>query len=148
MLSVRNRAQSPRDKSRALPFNGLLGAIGNLGAIRAKARRIPAEAGHAFAAGLEERRPRIESRQPDEPYLDPLYLFLCCLLWRNEAHAGAGWELVRCVRSSGQASQIAAQLLAETEGIKLPAQDLGKGPAPSRRASAPNRQYRTSGRRW
>ena len=42
-------------------------------------------------------------RQPDEPCLDPLYLFACALQWHKEANASAGWELVGGLRSSGEA---------------------------------------------
>ena len=52
-------------------------------------------------------------RQPDEPCLDPLYLFARALQRHKEANASAGWELVGGLRSSGEAGRVAAALLAE-----------------------------------
>jgi hypothetical protein len=68
--------------------------------------------------GLEPHGNRIPSNHPVEPCIDPLYLFACGLSWRKHSNNTAGWELVWCLRSSGQASRIAAALLARAENIR------------------------------
>ncbi len=72
--------------------------------------------------------------------LDPLYLFGCGLLWSKAANSGAGWELVRCLRSSRQNAQIAAALLARAEDIQQsgPAQKRSAQAAPAKRSSGAN----------
>jgi hypothetical protein len=67
--------------------------------------------------------------RPDEPCLDPLYLFVCALQWHKEADASAGWELVSGLRWSGEAGQVAAALLAETKHSNLRVMDLPCGKA-------------------
>ena len=52
-----------------------------------------------FQAGWKPRPAKIRSRHPDDPCLDPLYLFACGLSWRKQCNAGAGWELVACLKS-------------------------------------------------
>jgi CRP/FNR family transcriptional regulator len=71
---------------------------------------------------VESRPAKIKSRQPEDPGLDPLYLFACGLSWRKQGNAGAGWELVACLKRSGQSARIAAALLAQAKDFELPAQ--------------------------
>ena len=52
---------------------------------------------------------------------DPLYLFVCSMLWHAEADVGAGWELVGGLRSLRQEERIvSAALLARTKSLNLP----------------------------
>lgn len=61
----------------------------------------------------------------DSVGFDPLYLFSCGLRWHRERDPGAGWELVRMVRSDDRdARTIAAELLAKTEHSRLLLRDL------------------------
>ena len=69
---------------------------------------------------------QIGSSQPEDPAVDPLYLFLCGLSWNKRSNASAGWELVRFLKSSGQTARIAAALLAQTKNIELPVQCLAR----------------------
>ena len=49
-----------------------------------------------------------------EAGIDPLYLFACSVLWHKQRDPGAGWELVRGLKSSEPSARIAAALLSET----------------------------------
>ena len=114
LLSERN--PEPNRSSRALPLNGLLGGV----AIRGRARRNPIEGSRASLLTGAQFAPA----QPEEPGLDPLYLFACGLSWRRQADINAGWELVRCLKSPGQTSRIAASLLSLAADTKPPTRAL------------------------
>lgn len=98
---------------------------------------------------LQTRPTPVQGQQPDEPCLDPLYLFACALEWHKEASASAGWELVCGLRSSGEAGQVAAALLAETKHsnqrvLGLPcAKAVPSNPPPHKEPSLQSRA-----RRW
>ena len=99
-----------------------------------------------FPRGVETPRNRVPSNRPIEPCIDPLYLFACGLSWRTHSNTTAGWELVRCLRSSGQDSRIAAALLAQAENIRplgAPVRASDAPPqAPLRREAGPPRAAR------
>jgi len=63
-------------------------------------------------------------RQPTSAAMfDPVHLYSCSQRWHQEREAGAGWELVRALRSADpRARAVAAELLAKTEHVHLPAQ--------------------------
>jgi len=68
------------------------------------------------------RNPRVTGRSGS---LDPLYLFSCSVQWHQEKDAGAGWELVRVLRSEDfEGRTLAAELLAKTEHSRLLVRDL------------------------
>src|SRR3989475_5076337 len=61
---------------------------------------------------------------------DPLYRFVCSMLWHAEADVGAGWELVGGLRSLRQEERIvSAGLLGGKKKPKLPVRQTkwGKG---------------------
>ena len=118
LLSGRNPERSRHNRTRALPFSGLLRTV----AIRGQGRHDPEVGTQVFPARVESRPAKIKSRQPEDPGLDPLYLFACGLSWRKQGNAGAGWELVACLKRSGQSARIAAALLAQAKDFELPAQ--------------------------
>lgn len=120
LLSERNPERNRHNRTRALPFSGLLRTV----AIRGQGRRNPEDRTPAFPARVEAPPVKIRSRQPEEPGIDPLYLFVCGISWRKQANASAGWELVRCLKSAGQTARIAAALLAQAENSQLPVPDL------------------------
>ena len=115
LVSERNREPNRQNRTGALPLNGLMPSV----AIRNKAQFDPEGVCRAFAMLLATPRNRIPSSQPDEPSIDPLYLFACSLSWRKLSNTTAGWELVRCLRSSGQTARIAAAFLAQAERVGL-----------------------------
>jgi CRP/FNR family transcriptional regulator len=82
---------------------------------------------------VESRPAKIKSWQPEDPGLDPLYLFACGLSWRTQGNAGAGWELVACLKRSGRSARIATALLAQAKDFELPA------PAPANSRAGPVR---------
>ena len=52
---------------------------------------------------------------------DPIYLFVCSMLWHSQAVSGAGWELVRGLRSLREEERtVSAALLAKTRNLHLP----------------------------
>ena len=118
LLSGRNPERNRHNRTRALPFSGLLRTV----ATRGQGRDNPEEASRAFPGRRETLPAKIRSRQPDDPGLDPLYLFACGLSWRKQGNAGAGWELVACLKGSRQRARIAAALLSQAKDFDLPAQ--------------------------
>ncbi len=116
MLSERNPEPNRTTRTRALPLTGLIRSA----VFRSKARRYQETGRRGFAMGVEAPRNRVPSNRPIEPCIDPLYLFACGLSWRKDSNTTAGWELVRCLRSSGQDARIAAALLAQAENIRPP----------------------------
>lgn len=57
--------------------------------------------------------------------VDPLFLFGCGLLWHKTADAGAGWELIRGLKSRDIAVRaIARAWLAKAQNLRLPAASL------------------------
>jgi hypothetical protein len=133
LLSERSPEPNRPTRTRALPLTGLIRSV----IFRSQARRYQEEECRGLAMGMETPRSRIPSNHPSEPCIDPLYLFACGLSWRKHSNNTAGWELVRCLRSSGQTSGIAAALLAQAENIRpvqAPARAIGAPPkAPLRR---------------
>jgi len=62
--------------------------------------------------------------------VDPLFLFGCGLLWHKTADAGAGWELIRGLRSRDSAVRaIARAWLAKAQNVRLPAASQPDGEA-------------------
>jgi hypothetical protein len=48
--------------------------------------------------------------------VDPLYVFVCGILWHQHRHAGAGWDLIQFSRSPDMdVRAMAADLLAKTD---------------------------------
>lgn len=133
LLSERNPEQNRHNRTRTLPFSGLLRPV----AIRGHARRNPEDGRRALPVRVEMAGTKIRSLPPDKPGhvpgIDPLYLFACGLSWRKQGNAGAGWELIRCLKRSGQTARIAAALLAQAKDFELPARD------PSRSRAGPGR---------
>jgi CRP/FNR family transcriptional regulator, cyclic AMP receptor protein len=119
LLSERNPEPNRRNRTRALPVSRTIGTV----AIRSHAWRNPADRGRALS-GRVEKRAKIRASQPDEAGIDPLYMFVCSLSWHKQANASAGWELVRCLKSSGQTARIAAALLARAKHVQLPVRDM------------------------
>ena len=111
LLSERNPEPERHNRTRALPFCGLVTPVALRNATRLNSERIH----WAAPVRLEAQRAKARPGPPLEPCVDPLYLFACGISWRKQSNTDAGWELVRYVRSSGQAAQIAAALLAQGE---------------------------------
>jgi hypothetical protein len=131
LLSERNPEPSRTNRLQTLPHGGLPKLV----ALRGRARQNPDDdGGRAFALFATQPAETARAKQPDETqpgeshpdetWIDPLYLFGCGLSWRKQRTASAGWELVNCLRSSGQTARIAAALLAQTENLQLPAREL------------------------
>ena len=121
MLSERNLTPG-----RLHPANNLLPtAIARVSVVRRVVQTDFERSDLASQLGLDcpQTRPTpAQGGQPDEPRLDPLYLFACALQWHKKANASAGWELVSGLRSTGEAGRVAAALLAETKhgNLRIP----------------------------
>jgi hypothetical protein len=85
----------------------------------------------------------LDEPRPDEPWIDPIYLFGCGLSWRKWRNASAGWELIKCLRSSGQAARIAAAFLSQAENAEVQEINSGRKPPKNSGPVAP-----ASRRRW
>jgi hypothetical protein len=82
------------------------------------------------------RCPECKIRAPSQASVDPLYLFACAVGWHRSREAGAGWELVRAMRSAEPEARIATALLAETKEWRLQAGQSYRGlaqPGPGER---------------
>ena len=114
LISGRDQELNRSDGTETLRFSGFnqTFAIRGKGQPRLKALGLPAD-----------------SAQPDKIRIDidPLYLFACSLLWHKRADAGAGWELVRSLKSAQPAVRVATALLAETKNLPLRARELRRG---------------------
>ena len=77
LLSERSLESERRSRTRALPLSGLFRVI----ALRGKAQRDSGEDRWAFSIETKRGQARIGSRQPVEPGIDPLYLFVCGMAW-------------------------------------------------------------------
>ena len=112
LLTGRDQEQNRRNRTGALPFSGLCQtvAISGNGELELKACWVQAESG-----------------QPDKICTDPLYLFVCARLWHQRADAGAGWELVRGLKSAEPGARVAMALLAETKNSQLRVRELHHG---------------------
>lgn len=119
LLSERSPELDRHDRTPALPIARRID-----GSIRAKAPRNPDGGGLAFSTTAEARPDKIRSGQPDHATIDPLYLFMCAWVWRERSSTCHGWELVSCLRSSGQTATVAAALLADAEDIRPPVRAL------------------------
>lgn len=109
LITGRDQEQYRRSQIQALPF-------------RQPTRRI---ATHGKTQLYPQARPvRVRYRQADKICIDPLYLFACALLWHKNADAGAGWELVRGMKSAEPGARIATTLLAETKDLQLRVREL------------------------
>jgi CRP/FNR family cyclic AMP-dependent transcriptional regulator len=104
LITGRDQEQFRRNRIEALPFSRSSRTI----AIRSKTE-----------LRSQVRCVKIEQRQPDQVWIDPLYLFACALLWHKRSDVGAGWELVRGMKSAEPGAWIAKTLLAETKGLQL-----------------------------
>lgn len=78
--------------------------------------------GLASAIGLGRQKPLAGrgSNQSEASWIDPLYLFACGIQWHRQGEPSAGWELVRSLRSAGDAVQVAGALLARASNAHLP----------------------------
>ena len=109
LVTGRDQEQYRRSQIQALPF-------------RQPTRRI---ATHGKTQLYPQARPvKVRYRQADKICIDPLYLFACALLWHKNADAGAGWELVRGMKSAEPGARIATTLLAETKDLQLRVREL------------------------
>ena len=62
--------------------------------------------------------------------VDPLYLFSCGVLWRQERDASAGWDLIQFLRSPDKdVRAVAASLLAKAEHACILVRDLRRAQA-------------------
>jgi CRP/FNR family transcriptional regulator len=102
LLTERNQQWIRQNRSDSEPFRELARAVA---------------LSHKTCAPAQTKQ--VASRGQAGARLDPLYLFGCAVLWLKEADAGAGWELVRGVRSSEPAASIAAVLLSATANVQL-----------------------------
>jgi hypothetical protein len=145
LLSERNPEPNRHNRTRALPVSGPIRPV----AIPSKARPNLGDGGRAFSLRVEEQRADIPSSPPGEPRIDPLYLFVCGLSWRRRSNTSAGWELVNCLRSSGQTARIAAAMLAQAENIQLPVRALVRAiDGPGKPSLLSEGGLQTSARRW
>jgi hypothetical protein len=124
LLSERHLEVHHHGRARALSFGRLLRSD----AISTNPPEDLKHWGWDPTARVEIPKPRIETKpsQKADPGIDPLYLFLCGLEWQKQSNASAGWELVRCLKSSGQTARIAATLLAQAEHIELPVESVAR----------------------
>ena len=116
LLSARKLITTLHNRSTVPALGDCLGAV----AIPDKEKRNSEYVGRTFSASIEARRMKVILKRSCELCIDPLYLFLCGLEWRSQSNASAGWELVRCLRASGQTAKIAAILLALAADTRLP----------------------------
>jgi hypothetical protein len=137
LLSERSPVSDRHNRTRALPISGLSRTV----AISSQARLIPDDGGRAFSVWVKTRRAKIRSSPPHEARVDPLYLFMCGLSWRRYSNTSAGWELVRCLRSSGETARLAGAFLAQAESMpvraQMPASDDPGRPILQREAGSP-----------
>lgn len=123
LVSERNPERNRHNRTRTLPFSGLLRPV----AIRGRARCAPEGGGLKLPVRVETLRANIRSILPvepgNDPPIDPLYLFVCGLSWRKQGNASAGWELVRCLKRSGPTARMAAAFLAQAKDFELPLLD-------------------------
>ena len=143
LLSERSSESDRRNRTRALPVGELAGTV----ALPRQARLNPDQGGWAVPVRVKIEREKTEAGQAGEPCVEPLYLFVCGVSWRRHSDTTAGWELVSCVRSSGQTARIAAALLTQAEDRpvqpRVRAIDVqGKPSLPSEAGLS------TSARRW
>ena len=115
LLSQRSLESDRQNRTRALPVGELTRTV----AIPSKARLNPDQGGWAFPVRATTQREKTRASQPDEPCVDPLYLFVCGVAWRGRSDTTAGWELVSGVKSSGQTARIAAALLTQPEDMPV-----------------------------
>jgi CRP/FNR family cyclic AMP-dependent transcriptional regulator len=109
LVTGRDQEQNRRSRMEVLPFNRVARTV----AIRG---RVPIRLKAASA--------KIASGQPVKICIDPLYLFACALLWHKRGDAGAGWELVRGLKSAEPGGKVATALLARTGNLQLRGRDL------------------------
>ena len=129
LITGRDQEQYRRNQIEALPLSGLIRTI----AIRGKKQ-----------LGLKARCVEAENGQQHKPCIDPLYLVACALLWHKCADAGAGWELIRGIKSAEPGARIATALLAETKNLQLrirePRGALVRPDTPSPESESPIRE--------
>jgi hypothetical protein len=105
LLSARSPEPDRPNRIKALPVGGRIG-------------RVSFQSRALFdALGVG---PHIEEHtNPDiNPQIDPLYVFACALSWREQSNTSAGWELVTCLRSSGETARLAAALLVQPKNVQ------------------------------
>src|SRR5579862_5138933 len=76
-----------------------------------------------------ERCRKIENEMRDRIAVDPLYLFACALSFHNRSDAGAGWELIRALKSAAPGAQVASTLLAATSDLQVQMRKRRRSPA-------------------
>jgi CRP/FNR family transcriptional regulator len=82
-------------------------------------------AGSGFTNWLRGRRVVSTQTQTAPESIDPLYLFCCSIQWHKQGETGAGWELIRGLRSRDRNVRgVAAAMLATTEDARLLVRDL------------------------
>ena len=124
LLSERHPEVNHHGRARALSFGRLL-----------RSDTIPSKPPESLKHWGQDRYPtarveipkariEIKSSQTADSGIDSLYLFLCGLEWQKQSNASAGWELVGCLKSSGQTARIAAALLAQTRHVELPVEGV------------------------
>jgi hypothetical protein len=141
LLSERSPEPNPNRRTRFLRFSGLLIPV----PIRGQKRHSPERVFRSAPIPIKKQSAQIKQSCTDEPCVDPLYLFGCGLFWRTSSNSGAGWELVRCLKSSRQNAQIAAALLARAETIEQPVQAMDGRRKPTRQHEP---VVRIPARRW
>lgn len=98
----------------------------------------------SFVAG-PRRKVGLARVDVDQGRLDPLFMFYCGVLWHNSGDPGAGWELIRALRSWDRGVRgVAAGLLAKTEHARLLVRDLRRTHSGLRRFAS---EYALQGRR-
>lgn len=132
LLSERHPEVNHHGRARGLSFGRLLGSD----AIPGKPQDLK-HWGRDPTARVEIPKASIEikSSQMADAGIDPLFLFLCGLEWQKQSNASAGWELVGCLKSSGQTARIAAALLAQAEHVELPVEGVVRATYDARQAT-------------
>lgn len=143
LLSERSLHPSPHNPTRGLPDDRLIRSV----AIRAKAPRNPEDGARASSPRVAAHRAKLKANQPAAPSVDPLYIFMCALSWREQSNTGAGWELVGCLRSAGLTAQLAAALLAQADPQR-PVRALQPAIDGPRKATPPRERGLPSPARW
>jgi hypothetical protein len=117
LLSERSSERNRYNRIRALPLNGLVRSV----PIPNKVARRPKDAAEGLSVRPLRQAAEIGPKQPEQPYIDPQYLFACGILWRTQAAPDAGWELIRCLRSRGETPRMIAAWLLTQEDVEAAA---------------------------
>jgi hypothetical protein len=144
LLSERNPETYRHSRTRALPISGPIRSAATL----VQARRDREDGGRVFPVRGKTQCAKV-ALAPPKAGIDPLYLFVCGLSWRKCSDTSAGWELIRCLQSSGQAARIAAAFLAQAEQIQPPVPGrVGAIDGPEKPSPQNQVEFQRSARRW